>query len=119
MLNTARPTVTLPDTDKKTADKVIGKAHAPASDVTALAAANATAKDERFTTLRFPLIVAISLLTAAITNTVAAEFTGLQFESVSRVFNQEWEAALVLGWKVLELGFAWFCGFDGESKIWD
>lgn len=114
MLATAPPVVVLPEsTDKDVANELIEETHAPASDVTALAAANATTKEERFTTLRFPLIVVISLFTAALTNTIAAEFTGLQFESVSRVFNQEWEAGLVLAWKVLELGFAWFSGFDG------
>jgi len=111
------PTVTIPSTDEKVADELIESTHAPASDVTALAAANAIEKDERFTTLRFPLIVVISLVTAALTNTVAAEFTGLQFETVSRVFNQEWEAGLVLAWKVLELGLAWFAGFDGEFLL--
>ncbi|KAJ8609099.1 hypothetical protein MRB53_039298 [Persea americana] len=68
------------------------------------------------TTFAFPLIVATSLFTSAVLNTVVAQFTNLEVGQVSRTLTKEWQAGAVLAWKVLELALAWFSGLD-ESDI--
>ena len=65
------------------------------------------------TILRFPLVVILTLSINALTNTIAADILGPSLAPVSRTLNEGWQAAAVVTWKALELGVAWFMGFDG------
>lgn len=63
--------------------------------------------------LKFPLVVLINFSITVLFNTVLVEFTGPQLYPVARDLREDWQIGVVAGWKVLELGLAWFAGFDG------
>lgn len=63
--------------------------------------------------LKFPLVVLINFSLTILLNTILVEFTGPQLYPVARDLREDWQIGVVAGWKVLELGLAWFAGFDG------
>lgn len=66
------------------------------------------------TILTFPLVVVMASSLLVLANTALVELTGPKLYPVSRNLREDWQIAVVTGWKVLELGIGWFAGFDGR-----
>lgn len=64
--------------------------------------------------LQFPLIVLASLSLSSVLNSLSAGFTGPELAAVSRDLTEGWHIAVMLGWKVAELGIAWYACYDCE-----
>ncbi|KAI9703610.1 MAG: hypothetical protein M1836_007380 [Candelina mexicana] len=63
--------------------------------------------------LRFPLLVILSLTLSASLYTLAADFSGGELAGISRTLNEWWEAVGLMGWRSIELGVGWWGGYDG------
>lgn len=68
------------------------------------------------TTLRFPLLVVISLTLSSILYSVASAFTVGDLSSVSRSLDDWWEVVGLIGWKTTELAIGWLGEYDSESE---
>ena len=67
---------------------------------------------------RFPLLTVLSLASSALLFSFVADSTGVELASMSRSLNEPWQAVAVLGWKVIELGVAWYMSFDGRLQFY-
>ncbi|KAK5109194.1 hypothetical protein LTR62_007279 [Meristemomyces frigidus] len=65
--------------------------------------------------VRFPMVVIISLALSTFFNTLIADFTGYELAAVSRDVTSESQIATLMAWKLVELGFAWWAGYDWQD----
>lgn len=76
------------------------------------APAQAQAASRVPTLLKFPLLVGTTFALSSLLYTLAADFTGPELASVSRDLTAGWHIATIVGWKLVELGIAWYMRFD-------
>ncbi|KAK4941727.1 hypothetical protein LTR66_014776 [Elasticomyces elasticus] len=62
--------------------------------------------------LKFPLVVALSLGSSTVAYSLIADLTGYQLAAVSRQVDDTARILALVAWKVLELGIAWWAGYD-------
>jgi len=67
--------------------------------------------------LRFPLVVILSTSLSVALYSYMPRLTGLQLSTASREINGVDEALARVGWRVAELGVAWWFGLDGEKAV--
>jgi len=73
--------------------------HAPAIPVARLPAA-----------VRFFLVCVLSLTFSTLCYSLASEYAGYELAAVSRTITDDRHVSALLGWKFLELSFAWYAG---------
>ncbi|KAL9094460.1 MAG: hypothetical protein Q9165_003310 [Trypethelium subeluteriae] len=66
---------------------------------------------------RFPLLTVLSLALSTLLFSFVADSTGVELASISRSLNEPWQAGVVLGWKVIELGVAWYLNYDDIDTV--
>jgi len=62
--------------------------------------------------IRFPLVVLLSFALSTLFYSLVADFAGFELAAVSKELTDEWQVALLLGWKFSELCVAWYAGYD-------
>lgn len=67
--------------------------------------------------LRFPLLVILSLTLSASLYTFAADFSVGELAGISRSLNEWWEVVGLLGWRTTELGIGWWGEYDGQHSV--
>jgi len=66
-------------------------------------------------TLRFPLLVLISLTSSSVLYSLSSAITAGDLSSVSKSLNDWWEITGLLGWKTAQLAVGWWGGYDGQD----
>lgn len=62
--------------------------------------------------LRFPLMLILTLSISAFGYSITAEPMGFETREVAPNFQEPWQVALVLGYKVASIAFVWFMNYD-------
>lgn len=62
--------------------------------------------------VRFILVCVLSLTLSTLCYSLASEYPGYELAAVSRTITDERHVSALLGWKFLELSFAWYAGYD-------
>ncbi|KYG47386.1 hypothetical protein M433DRAFT_63243 [Acidomyces richmondensis BFW] len=78
--------------------------HAPAIPVARLPAA-----------VRFFLVCVLSLTFSTLCYSLASEYAGYELAAVSRTITDDRHVSALLGWKFLELSFAWYAGHEWKD----
>lgn len=80
--------------------------------VTPAQAARAISDSRVPTVVKFPLLVTLTFSLSSLLYSLVADFTGPELASVSRDLTAGWHIAVMVGWKLVELGIAWYMRFD-------
>ena len=67
--------------------------------------------------LKFPLLVVFTFGLSTLLYSLVADFTGPELASVSRNL-EGWQIGTIVGYKLVELGVAWYMRFDCEYAIY-
>ena len=67
--------------------------------------------------LRFPVLVATSLLTSYLLYTFSSPFTSGDLATVSAHRDAFHEVAVFLAWRTVELGIGWYAEYDSELRV--
>ncbi|KXT09441.1 hypothetical protein AC579_5984 [Pseudocercospora musae] len=70
------------------------------------------------TLIKFPLLVLLTFSLSSLLYSLVADFTGPELASVSRDLSAGWHIAVMVGWKLVELGIAWYMRFDYSDLAW-
>jgi hypothetical protein len=63
--------------------------------------------------LRFPLVIILSLSISTLAYTTVADLTDRELSSVSRSLNEWWHPIAALAWRAITLAVAWYNNYDG------
>ena len=90
----------------------VGSSKPPAT----IPAASPASNSKLSTQIRFPILVVLSLTISSLLYSLVSPFTSGDLATVSRSRDNWWEIVGLLGWKVSQLAFGWYGGFDSMDQ---